>query len=121
VTAREHPPVLVEVGPVRVCLAGDDAAALGQGVQNRTQIELQSPQVVARADGEVFVVDEQGDAFFFGFHRPSLIPPRADAAQVGGQMAPPGGQVSSPAGPMPGGKHWNSKCMPSGRSQLPPR
>ena len=61
-------PVLVEVGPVRVGLACDHPPAFGEGVQHRSKIELHAPQVVAGADRQVLVVQEQGDPFFEGIH-----------------------------------------------------
>ena len=70
VAAREHPAVLIEVRPVRVGLAGDHPSALGQGVQHGPQVELHAVQALPRTDGQVLVVQEQGDAFFLGFHDP---------------------------------------------------
>ena len=46
--------------------------ALGERVEHRPQVELQAVQVVPRSDREVLVVQEQGDAFFFGIHEASL-------------------------------------------------
>ena len=72
VTAREHAAVLIEVRPVGVGLAGDHPSSLGQGVQHRPKVELHAVQALPCADGQVLVVQEQGDAFFFGFHDPSV-------------------------------------------------
>ena len=67
----EHPPVLVEVRPVRVSLARDHPAPFGEGVEHRTQIELRA-DVVASADRQVFVIQEERDSFFVGIHPASL-------------------------------------------------
>src|SRR5262249_6596313 len=58
----EHPPVLVEVGPVRIRPPDHDSPPLGQGVGDRTYIEGHAPEGLAGADGEVLVAREQRDA-----------------------------------------------------------
>ena len=42
------------------------AQELGQGLGERLHVEPQATQLVAGADGEVLVVQEEGDAFFVG-------------------------------------------------------
>ena len=83
VAAREHPAVLIEVRPVGVGLASDHPSALGQGVQHGPEVELHAVQALPRADGQVLVVQEQGDAFFLGFHVPSVT-----VSQARGLWAP---------------------------------
>ena len=75
--AGEHPPVFLEVRPVGVGPAHDDAAPLGEGVGDGPEVE-RAAQRVARADGEVLVVEKERDTFVVAGHWP-MLPGDGDA------------------------------------------
>ena len=67
--AGEQPPVVVERRPVGVGPPDHHPPALGEGVGDGPEVERRHAEPLARADGEVLVVEEQGDPFVVGYHR----------------------------------------------------
>ena len=65
-------PVLVEARPVGVGAPHDDPAPFGERVGDRAGSRARRRRALARADGEVLVVEEQRDAFVVAGHWPSL-------------------------------------------------
>src|SRR5690606_17268506 len=61
VRAGQHPPVLVEVGPVGIRPPHHHAAPLGEGVADGPQVEEHAAEVLPRPEGEVLVVQEECD------------------------------------------------------------
>lgn len=68
VVLGEHPSIVVEHRPVGVGLAGDHPPPLRQRVCDRFEVELAAPHRLPGADGEVFVVEEEGNAFVVWYH-----------------------------------------------------
>ncbi len=80
--AREHAAVLVEGRPVRVRLAGDHPAALGERIEHRLEIERQAAEGVPRPDGQVLVVQEERDPFLVGVHGATLVGTRVGRCRI---------------------------------------
>ena len=79
VRAGQHPAVLVEERPVGISPTDHHPAAFGEGVGDRPEVEGHPAQVVPRAQRQVLVVKEQGDAFFL-IHAGQRTPARRPCA-----------------------------------------